>query len=118
MTDHFVRGGIDGRQAAAGGSLMEPPVDWQAEVRRLRAQGKSSDEIAMALDKSPSAVREALRGTRRTPLAALGAGQSMVKAHVPRVPRAPLDRAVLQTAALAFAAGEITKDELMRRISR
>ena len=48
----------------------------------------------------------------------MSAGSSLVEAHVPRVPRVTLDQAVLQAAALAFAAGEIDRAELLRGISR
>jgi hypothetical protein len=68
---------------------METLVDWHGEVRRLRAQGKAADEIAALLHQDASAVREALRGTRRTRLAVLGAGQSMVEPHMTRVPARP-----------------------------
>ena len=63
---------------------MQTPIGWDAAARRMRAQGKASDEIAMALGQTVAAVRVALRGTRRTPLAALGAGQA--KAPCPARP--------------------------------
>jgi hypothetical protein len=44
---------------------MQTPISWQAEARRMRAQGKASGEIAALLGKTGSAVREVLRGTRR-----------------------------------------------------
>ena len=97
---------------------METPINWDAEARRLRAQGNGVAEIAALLGQEPAAVREALRGTRRSPPVVLGAGQKLVEPHVPRVPRVVLDRAGLKTAALAFAQGEIDRAELMRRISR
>ncbi len=97
---------------------MQDPVDWRAQALRLRARGHDAGEIAALLGQAPREVLEALRGTRRTPLAALGAGASMVEPHVSRVPRPPLDRTVLQSAALAFAKGEISRDELLKRISR
>jgi hypothetical protein len=100
--------------------LQDP--NWQAEARRLRAQGKTADEIAALLQQDPSAVREALRGTPSPePFGAkpLGAGRAKLAApHAPRVPRVTLDRTVLQAAALAFARGEIDRTELMRRIAR
>ena len=68
---------------------------WQAEARRMRAQGKAADEIAALIGQTAAAVREALRGTRRTPLAVLGAGRAKLpEPHIPRTPRAPLDRTV------------------------
>ena len=97
---------------------METPTGWDAEARRMRAQGKTSAEIAALLQQSPSAVREVLRGTRRLPPEVLGAGRSFIEPHAPRVPRAILDQTGLQSAAQAFAAGEIDRAELMRRITR
>jgi hypothetical protein len=102
---------------------METPISWQAEARRMRAQGKASDEIAALLSKPPSAVREVLRGTRQLATAgddarSLGAGAKLVEPHKPRVPRVTLDQAVLQAAALAFARGEIDRAELLKRITR
>jgi hypothetical protein len=48
----------------------------------------------------------------------LGAGATLIAPHAPRVPRVTLDRdCLLQAAAQAFAAGEIDRGELMRRIS-
>ena len=40
----------------------------------------------------------------------------LVEPHVPRVPRVTLDQAALQSAAAAFARGEIDRVELMRRM--
>ncbi len=101
---------------------METPIgsgSWDAEARRLRAKGKTSAEIAALLQQDPSAVREALRWNRRDdPPAVFGAGATLVEPHVTRVPRVVLDRQALQAAAVAFAAGEIDRAELMRRISR
>ena len=98
---------------------MQTPINWQGEARKMRAQGKSSDEIAMALGQTPEAVREALRGTRRTRLAVLGAGRAEIpEPHVARVPRVVLDRQALPFAAAEFAAGLIDRAELMRRITR
>jgi hypothetical protein len=48
----------------------------------------------------------------------LGAGTRFVEPHAPRVPRVTLDQGALAAAAAAFAAGEIDRAELMRRISR
>jgi hypothetical protein len=102
---------------------MQTPIDWQAEARRMRAQGKTSVEIAALLGEAPSAVREALRGTR-LPAAAgddakpLGAGATLIERRVPRTPRVILDQVALTAAARAFAAGEIDRAELLRRISR
>ena len=92
---------------------------WQAEVRKMRAQGKSSDEIAMALGQTPEVIREVLRGTRRTRLAALGASRAEIpEPHKPRAHRVVLDRQALPFAAAEFAAGLIDRAELMRRITR
>ena len=41
---------------------MQTPVSWDAEARRLRAQGHDASEIAARLDKAPEAIRGALRG--------------------------------------------------------
>jgi hypothetical protein len=92
---------------------IEPPIGWDAEAGRLRAQGKTSAEIAALTGKDASAVREVLRGTPRPPSEVFGARQSLVEPHVPRVPRTILDRQALQAAAMAFAAGEIDRGELM-----
>jgi predicted transcriptional regulator len=97
---------------------MRIPTSWQAEARRMRTQGKASDEIAVLLGKTPSAARKVLRGRPRPPPPILGARADLVEPHVARTPRVVLDRAGLQEAALAFAAGEIDRLELMRRISR
>ena len=123
---------------------MQAPIRWHAEARRMRAQGHGAREIAALVGKSHSAVKWLFKGepatTRkpsprpdapadkaakpaRRPSAppsspALSAGSSLVEPHVPRVPRVTLDQAVLQAAALAFAAGEIDRAELLRRISR
>jgi hypothetical protein len=94
---------------------MQNADGWQAEARRMRSQGKTSDEIAVALHQGPSVVREVLRGTPRQPPTVFGAG---AEPHVARVPRPILDEAALAAAAMAFAAGEIDRAELMRRISR
>jgi hypothetical protein len=48
---------------------------------------------------------------------ALGAGPRLIEPHAPRTPRVLLDQAALQAAAVAFAAGEIDRGELMRRIN-
>jgi hypothetical protein len=51
---------------------MQTPIgsgSWQGEARRVRAQGKTSAEIAALLDKAPSIIREALGGTPRPPIA-------------------------------------------------
>jgi transposase len=81
---------------------METPISWQAEARRLRATGKTSAEIAAKLGKSLSTVKEALRGTRRTPLAVLGAGRAGLAApHAKRVIRVILDEQTLGSAAVA-----------------
>jgi hypothetical protein len=48
----------------------------------------------------------------------LSAGARLVEPHAKRVPRVTLYQDVLQAAALAFAAGEIDRVELLRRISR
>ena len=113
----------------------------------MRAQGKAPAEIAALLNKPLSAVREVLgvtgqgkpagppatarkveaasdRPSRRSSspdsegAKPLGARARLIEPHAPRVPRVILDQGALQAAALAFAAGEVTKDELMRRISR
>ncbi len=89
----------------------------------MRAQGKTSDEIAALLSKAPSAVREVLRGTRQLATAgddarSLGAGAKFLEPHATRTPRVILDEGALTAAAEAFAAGEIDRAELMRRISR
>jgi len=39
---------------------METPISWQAEARRMRAQGNTSDEIAALLGTTVTAVRKAL----------------------------------------------------------
>ena len=96
---------------------MQSPVSWQREARQMRAQGHDTSKIAIALDKSASTVREALRGLRRGP-AGLGAGANLVEPHIARTPRVVLNQAALMAAATAFAAGEIDRSELMRRISR
>jgi hypothetical protein len=100
---------------------MQTPVDWRAAARRMRARSMGAAEIAAALDKEPSEVREVLRGRRRTRRpspAVLGAGRAeLPEPHIPRIPRVTLDRTVLQAAALAFAKGEISRAELMRRIA-
>ena len=97
---------------------MQSPVDWRRRARQMRAQGHDTNAIAIAVDKAPSTVREALRGLRRGP-AGLGAGANLVEAHVARVPRRVVaDQAALMSAARAFANNEITKDELMARITR
>ena len=94
-------------------------IDWQAEARRMRAQGKASDEIAALLSKPPSAVREVLRGTPRPPPETLGARQAELAAtHTPRTPRVILDQDMVRSAAADFAAGKIDRAELLRRISR
>jgi hypothetical protein len=103
---------------------METPINWQGEARKMRAQGKSSDEIAAQLGKARSTVIEALRGTPRPPPAAgdarsLGAGRAEdTVAHVTRTPRTILDRQALPSAAADFAAGRISRDELMKKITR
>jgi hypothetical protein len=48
----------------------------------------------------------------------LSAGARLIEPHAPRVPRVIVDQAVLQAAAAAFAAGEIDRAELVRRISQ
>jgi hypothetical protein len=101
---------------------MQTPIDsgdWQAEARRLRAQGHDASAIATALGKTSSAIREALKGAPRPEAeVVLGAWRSFIEPHVPRVPRVVLDRAVLKAAVLAFAQGEIDRAELLRRITR
>jgi hypothetical protein len=97
---------------------MQTPINWQAEARRMRAQGHDASKIAALLGQTVSAVRLCLRGTRRGPPAVLGAGTRLVEPHVPRVPRVTLDQSALQAAAPAVAAGEIDRAELMRGISR
>jgi hypothetical protein len=85
---------------------METPIDWQREARKMRAQGKSSDEIAALVGQTVPAVREVLRGTRRTRLAVLGAGRAEIpEPHVARTPRVVLDRQAVPFAAAEFAAG-------------
>ena len=97
---------------------------WQAEARKLRAQGKATDEIAALIGQPRSDVRTALRGMPRPPATVgdeakpLGLGRSFIEPHAPRVPRIVLDRAALKAATAAFAAGEIDRAELMRRIIR
>jgi hypothetical protein len=39
---------------------MQTPISWQAEARRMRAQGKAAHEIARALGTTVTAVRKAL----------------------------------------------------------
>jgi predicted transcriptional regulator len=102
---------------------METPIDWQAEARRMRARGRTSDEIAAQLGKTVSTIREVLRGTRQLATAgddarSLGAGAKLVEPHAPRTLRVILDEGALTAAAAAFAAGEIDRAELMRRITR
>jgi hypothetical protein len=98
---------------------MKQPTDWQAEARRLRAKGMASAEIAALVGKAVPEVREALRGTRRTRLAVLGAGRAEIpEPHVARTSRVILDRQALPFAAAEFAAGLIDRAELMRRITR
>jgi len=122
---------------------MQAPIRWHAEARRMRAQGHGVREIPALVGKSHSAVKWLFKGepatTRKpSPLpgapadkaakparrpstptpSALSAGARLVEPHAPRVPRVTLDQAVLQAAALAFAAGEIDRAELLRRISR
>jgi hypothetical protein len=98
---------------------MKAPIDWQARARQLRAQGKSSDEIAVLLHQGPTVVREVLKGTPRSPSETLGARQAeLASRHAPRTPRAILDRQALPSAAADFAAGRISRDELLRRITR
>ncbi len=100
------------------GSFASASESWDAEARKLRAQGKTADEIAAQLGQARSTVLDALRGTPRPPPEILGAGAQLVAPHVPRVPRVILDQGALKAAAAAFAAGEIDRDELLRRISR
>ena len=91
---------------------MQTPVDWRASALRMRARGKAACQIAAELGKSVDAVREALRGTRRTRLAVLGAGRAEIpEPHVARVPRVVLDRQALPFAAAEFAAGLIDRAE-------
>jgi hypothetical protein len=91
---------------------------WQAQARKMRAKGKTADEIAAELGQAPEAVREALRWTRQDdPPAVFGAGATLIEPHVRRVPRTILDRQALPAAAAAFASGEIDRAELMRRIA-
>jgi transcriptional regulator with XRE-family HTH domain len=97
---------------------METPIVWQAEARRMRARGKSSDEIAAQLGKTVSTIREVLRGTRRPPPETLGAAAGFTATHTPRTPRVILDQDMVRSAAADFAAGEIDRAELLRRISR
>ena len=122
---------------------MQAPIRWHAEARRMRAQGYGAREIAALVGKSHSAVKWVFKGEPATtrkpsprpgapadkaakparrpsapPSPALSAGARLVEPHAPRVPRVTLDQAVLQAAALAFAAGEIDRAELLRRISR
>ena len=54
----------------------------------------------------------------RLPRPRFSAATKLTAPHTPRVPRATLDQAALQSAAAAFARGEIDRAELMRRISR
>ena len=97
---------------------MQTPIDWQAEARRMRAQGKTSAEIAMALGQAPSTVRTALLGTpRSSPPETLGAGAQYTAPHVPRTPRPILNQDMVRSAAADFAAGRISRDELMKQIS-
>ena len=91
---------------------------WQAEARRMRAQGKASDEIAALIGKTVSAVRAVLRGTPRPPAGVLGAGARLVEPHAPRTPRVILDQDTVRSATADFAAGRIDRDELLRRIAR
>ncbi len=121
---------------------MKTPIRWHAEARRMRVQGYGAREIAALVGKSHSAVKWVFRGERATTRkpsprpgaradkaakparrpstptpSAFSAGARLVEPHAPRVPRVTLDQAVLQAAALAFAAGEIDRAELLRRIS-
>jgi hypothetical protein len=94
-------------------------MGWDAEARRLRAQGHDTGEIATKLGQAPEVIRAALRGIARPEAEAVfGAGQTLVERHTPRVPRVTLDRQALPSGAAAFARGEIDRAELMRRISR
>ena len=98
---------------------METPIDWQGEARKMRAQGKSSDEIAALVGQTVPAVRDVLRGTRRTRWAVLGAGRAEIpEPYVARTPRVVLDRQAVPFAAAEFAAGLIDRAELMRQITR
>ena len=98
---------------------MQTPIGWDAAARRMRSQGKTVHEIAALLGQAPSAVRNALRGTRRPPPEVLGAGRSFVEPHAPRVPRAILDLAVLAGRGDGVRRRcEIDRAELMRRINK
>ena len=97
---------------------METPIDWQAEARRMRAQGKTSDEIAALLGQAVPTVREVLRGTPRPPPETLRAGAGFTATHTPRTPRVILDQDMVRSAAADFAAGLISRDELMKQISK
>ena len=81
-----------------------------------RGAGDDAQALAPAGRASRQGRQAGAESSTPTP-SAFSAGARLVEPHAPRVPRVTLDQAVLQAAALAFAAGEIDRAELLRRIS-
>jgi hypothetical protein len=112
---------------------MRQLISWHSHARRMRAQGHDPRRIAAELGRSLSAVRYVLGPMGRPPVghkpkparqppppptAVLSAGARLVEPHAPRVPRVTLDERALTAAAVAFAMGEIDRNELLKRITR
>ena len=103
------------------------------EARRLRADGMTFRELSAKYGFAQSVISEAVSGvprpkrdrnvphpklrTSESPIFGAGPDCVFVKAWSKRAPRPVIDKDAIMPAAKAFAAGKITRDEMMRRIS-
>ena len=114
-----------GEGAPRGG---RPGPAWWAEVAALARQGLTHEQIAERIGRCGKDVCVALKRLREGARAAepeeragdiiLGKGAgALVRSHAPRTPAAAVPRETVAEAARAFARGEISRDEMMRRIT-
>jgi len=112
--------------------MTRPSPEWHAECKRLRAAGSTCTQIAAALGKTLGAVKWVLdeNGERAASLHrtrmqrgtydGVHHAATAIEKHKPRVPSRRGDEwaQMVRDATAAFAAGEIDRAEMMRRLGK
>lgn len=104
---------------------MTDALEWHARVRQLLDLGKTADEIAETVGKSRRTLARLFKswglalsgGAGKRGRRSRYGDEPAAPPRQSRRPRAIIDRSAVSGATRAFAAGEIDRAEMMRRIS-